>query len=104
MTPQDSIARGLPLPAACDIVVVIFWARMGTPLPPPYQKKDGTPYQSGTEWEYENAVQAFRNDDSPYVLLYRRTGVTLDPDAHDFEDRRAQYEKVRRFNGTRASR
>jgi hypothetical protein len=38
LTPQDSIKLGLPTPAECDIVVVIFWARMGTPLPPQYLK------------------------------------------------------------------
>ena len=97
VTPQDSIKRGLPLPADCDIVVVIFWSRMGTPLPPPYQKEDGSPYESGTEWEYHNAVSAFREHDSPPVLLYRRIGVTLNADAPDFEERRSQYEKLKRF-------
>ena len=33
MTPQEAINQGLPTPAECDIVVVIFWARMGMPLP-----------------------------------------------------------------------
>src|SRR5882724_6626823 len=42
LTPQDSIEKGLPKPSDCDIVVVIFWARMGTLLPPEYKKKDGS--------------------------------------------------------------
>src|SRR5262245_49665670 len=32
-SPQAAIDEGLPTPADCDLVVVIFWARMGTPLP-----------------------------------------------------------------------
>src|SRR4051812_47300300 len=32
MTPQEAINLGLPKPSICDIVVVIFWSRMGTPL------------------------------------------------------------------------
>src|SRR5512143_3373912 len=31
MTPQEAIAEGLPKPSECDIVIVIFWSRMGTP-------------------------------------------------------------------------
>jgi len=33
LTPQAAIAAGLPKPSACDIVVVVIWSRMGTPLP-----------------------------------------------------------------------
>ena len=35
MPPQEAINLGLPKPSECDIVVVIFWAPMGTPLPHP---------------------------------------------------------------------
>src|SRR3712207_5783125 len=58
LTPQEAVERHLPKPSACDIVVVILWARMGTPLPPEkYLKPDGQPYLSGTEWEYEDALR-----------------------------------------------
>ena len=30
MTPQEAIETGLPKPSECDIVIVIFWSRMGT--------------------------------------------------------------------------
>src|SRR5437588_786952 len=57
MTPQEAINQGMPLPADCYLVIVIFWSRMGTPLPPEYTKPGpgGERYQSGTEWEYLNA-------------------------------------------------
>ena len=50
MTPQEAIKQGLPTPAECDIVIVIFWSRMGTLLPVDWKKPDGSQYLSGTEW------------------------------------------------------
>jgi hypothetical protein len=99
ISPQEAIDRGLTKPADCDIVVVIFWARMGTPLPyPQYQKANGEPYFSGAEWEYENAADAARQHKRPLVVVYRRLErVLLDPDAPDFEEKVVQYGRVRDF-------
>jgi hypothetical protein len=82
LTPQESVNRGMPKPSACDVVVVILWSRMGTPLSPeirrtvPVPSLEGTPwadcYLSGTEWEYEDAL-ASTNDPKPATLVYRRT-------------------------------
>ena len=96
VTPQASIDAGLPRPSECDIVVVIFWSRVGTPLPyPEYQRPDGTLYESGTAWELEEALSAARTTGLPAVLLYRRTAtVLLDPDAADFEARLEQKRRV----------
>ena len=70
--PQSALARGLPPPSQCDVVVGIFWARMGSPLPVErYTKADGTAYQSGTEYELDDAFAA---RPGPDVLLYRRRG------------------------------
>ena len=49
MTPQEAVDRGLGRPAECEIVVVIFWSRMGTPLPHSHRKPNGERYLSGTE-------------------------------------------------------
>src|SRR5258708_6654460 len=57
LTPQEAINRQLPLPSECDIVVVVLWIRIGTPLPDSERRPDGTTYRSGTEWEYENALR-----------------------------------------------
>ncbi|MGH9607743.1 MAG: SUMF1/EgtB/PvdO family nonheme iron enzyme [Terracidiphilus sp.] len=107
MSPQEAIDQGLTKPADCDIVVVIFWMRMGTPLPnPPYRKANGEPYYSGAEWEYENAVEAAgRNkragplgNAKPEVVVYRRKAVPFpDPDAPDFQEKVEQYERVKKF-------
>jgi hypothetical protein len=76
MTPQEAIKQGLRRPAACDIAVVILWSRMGTVLPANWEvKADGSPYRSGTEWEYLDALQAAEKTGRPKVLVYRRTAV-----------------------------
>ena len=72
LTPQDAIAEGLPKPEDCDLVVVVLWSRIGTPLPDSHRKADGSTYLSGTEWELENAIQGFCNRRKPSVWLYRR--------------------------------
>lgn len=96
MTPQTAIKQGLPRPSACDITLVFFWGRMGTPLPyPEYQKDDGSPFLSGTEWEFTDAISAERAQGKPITLVYRRTekpAVDLDD-----EDSVAQYAAVNKF-------
>jgi len=73
MTPQEAISVQRPRPSECDIVIVIFWSRMGTPLPPEYSKPDGDPYLSGAEWECLDALDAADRTGRPKVLIYRRT-------------------------------
>jgi hypothetical protein len=98
MTPQAAIAAGLPKPSECDIVLVILWARMGTPLPPEYRKPDGGAYLSGTEWEYLDAIDAARRDGRPDILVYRRTEkCLLDPDDAQFDEKLRQRRNVEAF-------
>ncbi len=95
LTPQEAVNRGRPKPSACDIVVVILWSRMGTPLPDEYRKPDGGRYLSGTEWEYEDALSAAPQPD---VLVYRRTErVLLDADEADLAAKLEQRDRVKRF-------
>lgn len=98
MTPQEAISLGLPKPSECDIVVVIFWARIGTLLPPQYTKEDGSRYLSGTEWEYENAIKSYEDQGRPEVLLYRRTEpISLSMDDPQFDEKYEQGKLVREF-------
>jgi hypothetical protein len=98
LTPQEAIKRGLPKPSGCDIMVVIFWSRMGMPLPANWAKPDGSPYLSGTEWEYFDAVGAARESDKPAVLVYRRTErVSLYPDDPEFAQKHRQWQLVETF-------
>jgi hypothetical protein len=98
MTPQAAITAGLPKPSECDIVVVVFWSRMGTPLPDTYRKPDGTPYLSGTEWEYLDALDAAQRDGKPAVVVYRRTeDPALKMSDRQFEEKRRQWQLVDQF-------
>jgi hypothetical protein len=97
--PQEAINQGLARPSECDIVFVLFWTRMGTPLPfPTYRKPDGSAYQSGTEWEYEDALRGWSEHGRPDIYLYRRIEKALfDPQDPDYDEKRAQYERVEAF-------
>ena len=101
LTPQEAINRRLPKPSDCDIVVVLFWSRMGTQLPhPEYQKSNGDPYYSGTEWEYLDAAQGARTHSHglPLVVVYRRTEKKLlTVDDPKFDEKRQQYQRVEEF-------
>ncbi len=99
LAPQEAILKGMPSPSECDIAVFILWSRLGTPLDPnKYRRPDGSNYRSGTEWEFENAMEVARAAGKPYVLVYRRTQkVALDPDDPDFEHKTQQYRGVKSF-------
>jgi formylglycine-generating enzyme required for sulfatase activity len=100
LTPQEAIGRGLPKPSACDLVVVIFWSRMGTLLPATYIKADGTPFHSGTEWEYLDAITGARSSSSgrPVVWLYRRNQTPAPSfDDPEYEEKHRQWQKVKTF-------
>ena len=98
LTPQEAIKQGLPPPSQCDIVVVILWSRIGTPLPDDYLKPDGSRYLSGTEWEYLDAVDGCRKTGAPSVWLYRRDQVP-NPDFEDpdYEEKKTQWGQVKAF-------
>ncbi len=69
---QDVIAP----PSQSDIVVLILWSRLGTPLPEKsgereYKGIDGRSPVTGTEWEYEDALAANRSKGAPDLLVYR---------------------------------
>ena len=77
----DTFQTQILRPSDCDIMVAILWSRLGTPLPVDITRPDGTRYESGTEFEFEDAVRGFRESGRPRLLLYRKTvpaSVTLD--------------------------
>jgi hypothetical protein len=95
LTPQEAVNRGLAKPSECDVVIVILWSRLGTPLPDEYRKPDGAPYLSGTEWEYEDAISA---KPPPHILVYRRRErVAFDPTDRDFDAKVEQFRRVEQF-------
>ncbi len=72
LTAAQSFQAGLIRPSDCEIVLVMLWARLGTPLA-------NDPYGglTGTEWEFVDAVEASARTGSPEVLVYRKTAPCL---------------------------
>jgi WD40 repeat protein/TPR repeat protein len=69
---QDSIEP----PSAFDVVVLIVWSRLGTSLPErtgvrEYRGIDGRTPVTGTEWEFEEALNAAQKSGAPDLLVYR---------------------------------
>lgn len=69
---QDS----LELPSNFDVVVMVLWSRLGTYLPEKtevreYRGIDGRAPVTGTEWEFEEALQASQRLGTPELLVYR---------------------------------
>jgi len=83
---QDAIIR----PSDADIVVLILWSRLGTPLPEPYCGMDGRRPVTGTEWEFEDALRHRQSAGVPDLLVYRKEA----PGRAEF-DREDQLENAR---------
>ncbi len=61
-------------PAACDIVISIFWTRIGSELPADFPRMpDGRPYPSGTAYELITALEASKSKSVPNVYVFRKT-------------------------------
>jgi hypothetical protein len=83
---QDAIEP----PSDFDIVVLILWSRLGTPLPEKtaereYRGIDGRTPVTGTEWEYEEALKVAQEKKAPDLLAFRNISPapfdTRDPEA-----------------------
>jgi tetratricopeptide (TPR) repeat protein len=96
---QDSIEP----PSAFDIVVLIVWSRLGTVMPErtgvrEYRGIDGRAPVTGTEWEFEEALQAAQKCGAPDLLVYRNNNPapfdTRDPTLFE-----RQSEQLKALNG-----
>jgi hypothetical protein len=95
LTPQEAISRGIYRPSECDVLIVILWSRMGTPLPDEYRKQNGSRYLSAVEWEYEDAYTA---SPRPDILVFRRTEAPrLAVSDQNLEEKVHQYRLVEQF-------
>ena len=72
---QDAIEP----PSKSDIVVLVVYSRLGTALPQrtaarEYRGIDGRSPVTGTEWEFEDALEAHQTRGAPDLLAYRKLG------------------------------
>jgi WD40 repeat protein len=91
---QDSIEP----PSAFDVVVLILWSRLGTLLPEKtsvreYRGIDGRAPITGTEWEFEEALQGALQRGAPDLLVYRKRSPAS-VDLRDVQRRDQQLEQL----------
>jgi tetratricopeptide (TPR) repeat protein len=78
-------------PEACDILVSVFWARVGTELPADFARMpNGKPYPSGTAYELLTALEASKKKGVPDVYVFRKTADAALPTADRERRRQAQ--------------
>ncbi len=91
---QEQLVR----PSDSDIVVVILWSRLGTPLPAHIVRPDGSTYASGTEFEFEDAIARYRAEGRPHILTYLKTApITSAGHLASLEETAAQKAALERF-------
>ncbi|MBT8080242.1 MAG: ATP-binding protein [Gammaproteobacteria bacterium] len=86
-------------PSDTDVVIAILWSRLGTPLPKEFARPDGSRFESGTEYEFEEAIAGHRKTGKPDLLVYRKTAppsVRLDNE-EELLERLAQKKKLDQF-------
>ena len=85
-------------PSETDVVISILWSRLGTRLPAAFTRADGSRYESGTEYEFEEAMEGFRKNGKPDLLVYRRTAPpSVRLDTRDLMERLSQKKKLDEF-------
>ena len=98
LEPQEAINRGLKKPSECDVVIVIFWSRMGTPLSENCLKADNSRYRSGTEYEFLDGIHAAKAAGKPEVWVYRRNQApSVRLDDPERKEKVRQWELVEAF-------
>lgn len=85
--------------SASDLVLAMFWGRLGTPLPEtfPERQADGALYPSGTVYELTTAWEAQRSSGGgPEVFVFRKTADLVMPKKPD--ERREAVEQLARLD------
>ncbi|WP_372604798.1 response regulator, partial [Actibacterium sp.] len=74
---SDTFQAQIHPPRETEIYIGIMWSRIGSPLPPSITRPDGSQYESGTVFEYEDALQGYQTRGKPEMLLYRKFGAPM---------------------------
>lgn len=72
---SDTFQAQIHPPRQTDIYIGILWSRIGSPLPETIKREDGSIYDSGTAFEFEDALYGYRENGRPEMLLYRKSGA-----------------------------
>jgi WD40 repeat protein/energy-coupling factor transporter ATP-binding protein EcfA2 len=94
-TADRDFQKQIPKPSQTDIVICILWKRLGSELPPDYNRGDGTP-RTGTEYEFEDALNSALEKGVPDLIVYRKTQkIFFNADSVDEE--KAQLQALNTF-------
>jgi WD40 repeat protein len=85
-------------PSACDIVVCVLWSRLGSELPPEFNRPDGTS-RTGTEYEFEEALEAALQRQTPDILVYKKMQEEIRIKAGQVADQQLQLKALEAFWG-----
>ena len=97
---HETFQTQIPEASACDLVVAIFGARLGSPLPEKFpHMPSGEPYPSGSAYEVLSAIEARRRGQGvPDVYVFRRPHAPLVAlDAADRAEIEAQWRRLTGF-------
>jgi hypothetical protein len=90
----------IPETVACDVLVSIFWTRVGTELPADFARMpNGAPYPSGTAYELLTALTASKAKGVPDVYVFRKTADASWPlaDAERLRQAQTQFQALESF-------
>src|SRR6266478_3552256 len=90
----------IPEAAECDLVIAIFWSRLGSPLPDHFGRMpNGERYPSGSAYEVLTAIEARRSGDQPDVYVFRKIAPPLHRIDQDeaLDDAKAQWKALNEF-------
>ena len=90
---SDTFQAQIEQPSKADIYVGILWSRIGSELPESVLREDGTRYESGTVFEFEEALRGFEDDGKPDILIYHKTAIPTTP----LDNREAVLERIDQF-------
>src|SRR5262245_56035118 len=99
-TADRSFQPQIPEAASCDIVVAVFWSRLGSELPPDFpHMSDGEPYPSGSAYEVLSALKARESGPLPDIFVFRkleRPRFAID-DKSELSSALAQWDRLQAF-------
>jgi CheY-like chemotaxis protein len=75
MLASETFQAQIHPPRETEIYIGILWSRIGSPLPDTILRPDGTRYDSGTAFEFEDAMHGFKATGEPEMMLYRKEGA-----------------------------
>lgn len=96
---SDTFQAQIHPPRDTSIYIGILWSRIGSPLPESILREDGTRYDSGTAFEFEDALAGYKENGSPEMLLYRKSGAPMISlsDRSNVEDHLDQIELLKAY-------